>query len=55
MVKEQESEQRDGLKELSDEHEDELCKLWDMAMDKVCLISLSSTCYTVCCTVEYSV
>ncbi|XP_066524671.1 protein saal1 isoform X2 [Hoplias malabaricus] len=34
MVTEQESNQGDGLVELSDEHEDKLCKVWDMAMDK---------------------
>ncbi|KAI4880342.1 hypothetical protein NFI96_021107, partial [Prochilodus magdalenae] len=34
VVTEKESEQGEGLEELSDEHEDELCKVWDMAMDK---------------------
>ncbi|XP_060770500.1 protein saal1 [Neoarius graeffei] len=34
MVTEQDSEQGEGLTELSDELEEELCKVWDMAMDK---------------------
>ncbi|XP_017562124.1 protein saal1 [Pygocentrus nattereri] len=34
MVTEQVSEQGEGLEELSEELEDELCKVWDMAMDK---------------------
>ncbi|XP_076847051.1 protein saal1 isoform X2 [Brachyhypopomus gauderio] len=34
MVTEHESQQGDSLEELSEEHEDELCKVWDMAMDK---------------------
>ncbi|KAK2834719.1 hypothetical protein Q7C36_015420 [Tachysurus vachellii] len=34
MVTEQDSEQGQGLTELSDELEEELCKVWDMAMDK---------------------
>lgn len=39
MVTEQDAEQGDGLTELSDELEEELCKVWDMAMDKVFLIT----------------
>ncbi|TSK13451.1 Protein saal1 [Bagarius yarrelli] len=34
MVTDQDSEQGEGLTELSDELEEELCKVWDMAMDK---------------------
>lgn len=40
MVTEQDSEQGEGLTELSDELEEELCKVWDMAMDKVHLITI---------------
>ncbi|XP_053497092.1 protein saal1 isoform X2 [Ictalurus furcatus] len=36
MVTEQESEEGEGLIELSDELEEELCKVWDMAMNKWC-------------------
>lgn len=35
MVAVQDSEEGEGLTELSDELEEELCKVWDMAMDKV--------------------
>lgn len=38
MVTDQDSEPDEGLTELSDELEEELCKVWDMAMDKVHLI-----------------
>ncbi|XP_026877225.2 protein saal1 isoform X2 [Electrophorus electricus] len=34
MVTEHESHQGDSLEELSEEQENELCKVWDMAMDK---------------------
>lgn len=40
MVTEQDSEQGESLTELSDELEEELCKVWDMAMDKVSLITI---------------
>lgn len=40
MVSGQDSEQGEGLPELSEELEEELCKVWDMAMDKVHLITI---------------
>lgn len=39
MVTDQDSGGEEGLTELSDELEEELCKVWDMAMDKVHLIT----------------
>lgn len=49
MVTEQDSEQGEGLTELSDELEEELCKVWDMAMDKVrYTISHLTLCVCVC-------
>lgn len=52
MVSEQDSKEGEGLAELSDELEEELCKVWDMAMDKVHLITSDVVCvyiqYLIC-------
>jgi len=43
MVTEQESGQSDSSMELTDDLEEDLCKVWDMAMDKVNCYTLHST------------
>lgn len=38
MVTKHSEEASDGPMELSDDEEEDLCRVWDMAMDKVCTV-----------------